>query len=83
MARKRRKLSDAKPQFGNNVPFSIKKTRRQFKPNMQNKRIYVPEYDRWVRVKLSTSELKTIDKIGFREFLKRKGVSLQSIMDED
>ncbi len=80
MARIRRKLSNAKPQFGNNVPFSLKKTRKKFKPNMQNKRIYVAEYDRWVRVRLSTSELKTVDKIGLREFAKRRGISMESLM---
>ncbi|GAB4512709.1 MAG: 50S ribosomal protein L28 [Anaerolineae bacterium] len=83
MARQRRNISSAKPQFGNNVPFSIKKTRRQFKANMQNKRIFVPEYGRTVRVRVSTSELKTIDKIGLRAFLERKGMTLKSIMEED
>ena len=77
MARKR--ISTAKPQFGNNKPFSQKRTRRKFKPNMQSKRIYVPELGRAVRVRVSTSELKTIDKIGMREFLKRRGMSLKDV----
>jgi len=79
MARKKRKVSAAKPQFGNYKSFSQKRTRRQFKPNMQRKRIYVPELDQYVRVRISTSELKTIDKIGFPEFLKRRGLSLKDV----
>jgi large subunit ribosomal protein L28 len=81
MARIRRKLSTAKPQFGNYKPFSQKRTRRQFRPNMQNKRVYVPELGRSVRIRVSTSELKTIDKIGLREFVKQRGISLKQLVD--
>jgi len=38
--------------------------RRTFKPNLQRKRIWVPELKRWVRVRISTRALKTIDKNG-------------------
>lgn len=77
MARKR--ISGAKPQFGNNVSFSQKKTRRQFKPNMQYKRIYVPELGYSVRVRISVSELRTIDKIGLKAFLEKRGLSLKDV----
>jgi len=76
----RRKVTSAKPQFGNYKSFSQKRTRRKFNPNMQSKRIYVPELGKMVRVRVSTSELKTIDKIGLREFLKRKGMTLQDVV---
>jgi len=79
MARNKRRVSAAKPQFGQNKPFSQKRTRRQFKPNMQRKRIFVPELGRTVRVRISTSELKTIDKIGLNAFLKRRGLSLNDV----
>lgn len=82
MASIRRKVTKAKPQFGNNVPFSMKKTRRQFKANMQTKRIYSPELGRWVRLRVSTSEMRTIDKIGLREFLSRRGITLQQIAND-
>lgn len=80
MANKRRQVTQAKPMFGNKRSFSMKATRRQFKPNMQNKRIFVPELDRWVRVRVSTSELKTIDKIGLNAFLKRRGMSVKDLL---
>ena len=81
MARiKRRSVSTAKPQFGNNKPFSQKRTRRMFKPNMQSKRIYVPELGRSVRVRVSASELRTIDKIGLQAFLKRRGLTLDNVV---
>lgn len=76
----KRKITGKKPLFGNSRSHSMKATRRQWKPNLQSKRIYVPELDRWVRVQVTAQELKTIDKIGFQAFLKRRGVSLKSLL---
>lgn len=75
----KRKVSAAKPQFGNNRSHSMKATRRQWKPNMQSKRLYVPELGRSVRVRVSAKEMRTIDKIGLASFLKRRGLTLKSI----
>lgn len=75
----KRSISGAKPQFGNNRSHSLKATRRKFKVNMQNKRIYVPELGKSVRVRVSTSELRTIDKIGLAAFLKRRGLTLKNV----
>jgi large subunit ribosomal protein L28 len=76
----KRKITQKKPLFGNNRPFSLKATRRHQNPNLQWKRIYVPELDRTVRVKVSAKELRTIDKIGLNKFLKRQGRTLQSVL---
>jgi large subunit ribosomal protein L28 len=69
-----------KPQFGNNRPFSLKATRRMWKPNLQYKRLYVPELGETVRVRVTAKEIKTIDKIGLNEFLKRQGKRLKDIL---
>jgi large subunit ribosomal protein L28 len=50
-------------QYGNNVPFSKKKTRRSWLPNIQSKRLYSDALGEMVRVKLSTRALKTIRKV--------------------
>lgn len=39
-------------------------TRRSFKPNIQTKKIWVPEMGQWIRVKLSAKALKTISTRG-------------------
>lgn len=57
--------------YGNNVSHANNKTRRRFMPNLQKKRIWVPEEGRWVTVKISTSALKTLDKVGYTAFKKR------------
>lgn len=55
---------------GNNVSHAHNKTRRRFYPNLQVKRFYIPEEDRWVTLKVSTQALKTINKKGIAAVLK-------------
>lgn len=55
---------------GNNVSHAHNKTRRRFYPNLQVKRFYIPEEDRWVTMKVSTQALKTINKKGISAVLK-------------
>jgi len=76
----RRKITKKKPLYGNNRPFSLKATRKRQDPNLQWKRFYVPELDRMVRVKVSTKEIRTIDKIGLKKFLARQGRTLESVV---
>jgi len=49
---------------GNNVSHSNKKTRRKFYPNLQVKKFYIPEEDKWITLKVSTSGLRNINKKG-------------------
>lgn len=68
-----------KPITGNNVPKSNQKTKRWFYPNIQKKRFFIPEEGRWVTLKVSTSALKTIDKVGIYQYLKdmeKKGIPI-------
>ena len=65
---------------GNNVSHAHNKTRRRQLPNLQWKRIYIPELDRTVRVRLSTRALRTIDKKGLLAFLRDEGLKLKDIL---
>ncbi|KAL1918395.1 mitochondrial 54S ribosomal protein bL28m [Calcarisporiella thermophila] len=51
-------------QFGNNNPFSKKKTRRNWLPNVQSKRIFSEALNSYVKLNVTTSILRTIDKKG-------------------
>ena len=51
-----------------------KTVKRQFKPNLRTKRIWVPELKKYVRVKVSARGLKTIDKNGAYKTLKKAGL---------
>lgn len=57
-------ITGKKPITGNNVSHSNAKTRRWFKPNIQEKKFYVPEEDRWITLKVSAKAIKTINKKG-------------------
>ncbi|MBK7887784.1 MAG: 50S ribosomal protein L28 [Bacteroidetes bacterium] len=56
---------------GNNVSHSNRKTRRKFHPNLQTKKFFMPETGEWITLKVSTSALRTIDKIGVTEAITR------------
>lgn len=55
---------------GNNVSHANNKTRREFRPNLQNRRLWVESEKRWVRLRLSSQGLRTIDKKGIDVVLK-------------
>ena len=76
---KRCQLTGKGPMSGNRVSHSHKKTRRRQLPNLQTKRLYVPELDRWVRVKLSARALRTVTRKGLLRFLKDEGLTLREV----
>lgn len=55
---------------GNTVSHSNIKTKRRFYPNLQTKRFFIPEEDKWITLKVSTSALRTINKNGITACLK-------------
>ncbi len=55
---------------GNNVSHAMNKTKRKFNANLVKKRFYIPEEDRWVTLKVSTSALKDINKKGISAVIK-------------
>jgi large subunit ribosomal protein L28 len=63
-------LTGKKALKGNHVSHSNIKTKRRFYPNLHTKRFYIPEEDRWVTLKVSTSALRTINKKGISACLK-------------
>ena len=52
------------PMVGHQVSHANNKTKRRFMPNMQYRRFWVESENRWVRLRLTTAGLRTVDKIG-------------------
>lgn len=78
MARKDQ-LTGTGPMSGNNVSHANNRTRRRFNVNLQKKRFYIPEQDRWVTLRVSTSTLRTINKNGISAVLdeaRKQGISV-------
>lgn len=64
-------LTGKKVISGNNVSHSHIKTRRKFYPNLQVKRYFLPEENRWITLKVSTSAMRTINKNGISAELRK------------
>jgi large subunit ribosomal protein L28 len=67
------------PQAGHSVSHANNKTKRRFNVNLQKKRIFVRSLGKTLRIKLSTSALRTIDKIGLEAALAKNKLTLQDI----
>lgn len=56
---------------GNHVSHSNIKTRRKFYPNLQYKRFWLEEESCWIRLRVTPKGMKTINKVGLFEALRR------------
>jgi large subunit ribosomal protein L28 len=59
-----------------NVSHSNIKTKRWQNVNIQTRRVWVPEFKRFVSLNLTTRDIRTIDKIGVLAYAKRYNVKL-------
>ena len=69
-------ITGKKVMVGNNVSHSKRRTRRKFYPNLFDKRFYLEDEDRWVKLRVSASGISTINKKGLKNALeeaKEKG----------
>ena len=64
-------LTGKKPMVGNKVSHSNMKTKRRFLPNLQKKNFFIPETGQGLQINVSTHALRTIDKLGIFDYLKR------------
>lgn len=63
--RAQRGLYDGKIiQFGNSVPNSRHKTGRTWKPNVQRKSVWSETLQTWIRTRIATSAMRSIEKHG-------------------
>ncbi len=63
-------LTGKKPLTGHTVSHSNIKTKRRFLPNLQTKRFFFAEEDRWITLKLSGEAIRTVNKNGLASVVK-------------
>lgn len=63
-------VTGKKPITGHHVSFSNIKTNRRFLPNLQTKRFFLAEEDKWITLKVSADGLRTINKRGLYAVVK-------------
>ncbi len=67
-------ISGKRPLVGNNVSHANNRTKRRQMPNLQTKRIYIPEEKRFVTVRITARALKTVNKNGAKATLRKAGL---------
>ncbi|OSZ78764.1 50S ribosomal protein L28 [Chitinophagaceae bacterium IBVUCB1] len=72
-------VTGRKPVTGHKISFSNKKAKRRFLPNLQVKRFFLAEEDRWVTLKLTTDAIRTINKNGLLTVVKELRAQGQKI----
>ena len=63
-------VTGKRPIVGNKVSHSNIKTKRRFLPNLQTKRFFLVEEDRWIVLKVSSEAIRTINKNGLNSVVK-------------
>lgn len=72
-------VTGKKPMFGNNVSHAHNKSRRRFNINLQKKKFWLPDENRYVTLRISTRGMRVIDKKGITKVVKdlrAKGVKV-------
>lgn len=64
-------LTGKKVISGNNVSHSKRRTRRKFYPNIVKKKFFIESENKYVTLKIAASTLRTINKLGIEEVIKR------------
>ncbi len=72
-------LTGKKANNGYAVSHSHRRTKKLQQANLQWKRIWWPEGNRWVRLRLSTKAIKTIQKKGLQAAAKEAGLNLNQL----
>lgn len=62
-------VTGKKAQVGNNVSHANNRSRRRFEVNLQNKRYWYEEENRWVRLKISAHGMKVINRRGLAKVI--------------
>ena len=68
-------VTGKKRMIGNNVSHSKRRTKREFAPNLQNKRFWLEEEQRFVPLTVSAAGMRTINKDGLSAVLKKSKVN--------
>ena len=69
-------LSGAKANNGMAVSHSHIRTKKLQQVNLQKRRLWWQERNKWVTLRISTKALKSIQKVGLDKFAKSQGVDL-------
>ena len=70
-------LTGAKANNGMAVSHSHIRTKKLQQVNLQKRRLWWEEENRWINLRISTKALKSIQKVGLGKFAKSQGIDLK------
>lgn len=78
MAR-RCQISGKRSGWGNSVSHSHRATRRRFQVNLTHKDLYLPDENRYVRLRVSARMLRSLNKRGVKALMRKYGQDLRQL----
>lgn len=69
-------LTDKKANNAYAISHSHRRTKKMQEANLQWKRVWWPQGNRWVKLHLSTKAIKTLEKKGLNAMAKEAGINL-------
>lgn len=72
-------ITGTRRKIAHQVSHSNIKTKRWQLPNLQERRLFVPELGRFVRITVSTRDLRTIDRLGITVYAAQHGLDLSRL----
>lgn len=72
-------LTGQRPNNGMSVSHSHVRTKKLQQVNLQYRRLWWAEGNRWIKIRLSTRALRTVQKKGLGAFAKELGVNLAKL----
>jgi large subunit ribosomal protein L28 len=62
-------VTGKRPLVGNNVSHANNKTKRRFMPNLHQRRFWLENEKRWIKLRVSRKGLRMIDRYGIEQVL--------------
>ena len=72
-------LTGKRPNVANKVSHSHIKTKKRQLPNLQTKRIWYDEEQRWIKIRLSTRALRTLRLMSLGDFARKNNIDLSKL----
>ncbi len=73
-------LTGKRRNIANNVSHAHNKTKKTQLPNLQTKRIWVPDLERHIKLRLSTRAIRSVNKLGLKEYCRRLKVDYDALV---
>lgn len=73
-------LTGKRRNVANNVSHANNHTKKVQLPNVQSKRVFLPERGIWIRMRLSTRAIRNVNRVGLQAYCKSIGLDYESVV---